>query len=67
MIPPGLAHGFVVLSDIADFEYKCTDYYTPGFEGCLAWNDPTVNIDWPINFTPQLSTKDLQGSLLSEL
>jgi len=60
-IPPGLAHGFVVLSDIADFEYKCTDYYTPGFEGCLAWNDPDINIKWPINFSPLLSKKDDDG------
>ncbi len=60
-IPPGLAHGFVVLSDIADFEYKCTDYYTPGFEGCLAWNDPEVGIKWPIDFEPLLSEKDNKG------
>lgn len=60
-IPPGLAHGFVVLSDIADFEYKCTDYYTPGFEGCLAWNDPDVGIEWPIDFEPLLSDKDKMG------
>ncbi|MEW6485908.1 dTDP-4-dehydrorhamnose 3,5-epimerase [Tatumella ptyseos] len=60
-IPPGLAHGFVVLSDIADFEYKCTDYYTPGFEGCLAWNDPEVGIEWPIDFEPILSEKDKAG------
>lgn len=66
-IPPGLAHGFVVLSDIADFEYKCTDYYTPGFEGCLAWNDPDVNIEWPIDFEPLLSHKDLKGSFLEGL
>ncbi|MBT0723488.1 dTDP-4-dehydrorhamnose 3,5-epimerase [Rosenbergiella sp. S61] len=60
-IPPGLAHGFVVLSDIADFEYKCTDYYTPGFEGCLAWNDPSVGIEWPINHNPIVSEKDSKG------
>lgn len=66
-IPPGLAHGFVVLSDIADFEYKCTDYYTPGFEGCLAWNDPDIGIDWPIDFTPILSDKDLKGNLFKEI
>jgi len=66
-IPPGLAHGFVVLSDIADFEYKCTDYYTPGFEGCLAWNDPEVGIDWPIDFEPILSAKDNNGLSLKSL
>ena len=66
-IPPGLAHGFVVLSDIADFEYKCTDYYTPGFEGCLAWNDPQVGIEWPIDFEPLLSTKDSKGLGFMEL
>jgi len=66
-IPPGLAHGFVVLSDLADFEYKCTDYYTPGFEGCLIWNDPLINIDWPINFEPILSEKDLNGDTLKSL
>lgn len=66
-IPPGLAHGFVVLSDIADFEYKCTDFYTPGFEGCLAWNDPDVNINWPIDFSPLLSEKDKQGLLLRNI
>ena len=66
-IPPGLAHGFVVLSDIADFEYKCTDYYTPGFEGCLAWNDPEVGIEWPIDFQPILSEKDKCGSSLKNI
>jgi len=66
-IPPGLAHGFVVLSDIADFEYKCTDYYTPGFEGCLAWNDPEVGIEWPIDFVPQLSQKDSVGLKLNDI
>ncbi|HFP9387036.1 TPA: dTDP-4-dehydrorhamnose 3,5-epimerase [Raoultella planticola] len=66
-IPPGLAHGFVVLSDIADFEYKCTDYYTPGYEGCLAWNDPEVNINWPIDFLPKLSDKDAKGLSLEDV
>ena len=65
-VPPGLAHGFVVLSDIADFEYKCTDYYDPSDEGCLIWNDPTVGITWPIE-NPLLSEKDKAGLLLSEL
>lgn len=65
-IPAGLAHGFVVLSDIADFEYKCTDYYNPKTEGCLLWSDPTVNIQWPIS-NPLLSEKDKLGKLLEEL
>ncbi|OCG41681.1 dTDP-4-dehydrorhamnose 3,5-epimerase [Gilliamella sp. Bif1-4] len=65
-IPPGLAHGFAVLSDIADFEYKCTNYYDPKSEGCLLWNDPTVNISWPIS-NPLLSAKDKLGNTLQEL
>ncbi|WP_241626915.1 dTDP-4-dehydrorhamnose 3,5-epimerase [Rosenbergiella epipactidis] len=66
-IPPGLAHGFVVLSDIADFEYKCTDYYTQGFEKCLAWNDPDIGVEWPIDFEPILSQKDSEGFALAEI
>lgn len=65
-IPPGLAHGFVVLSDIADFEYKCTDYYNPAHEGCLLWNDPAVGIQWPLE-NPLLSEKDKVGNLLKDL
>ena len=65
-LPPGLAHGFVVTSETADFEYKCTDYYDPTDEGCLIWNDPDVGIDWPIE-EPVLSEKDQQGSLLKDL
>ncbi|MEH2919976.1 dTDP-4-dehydrorhamnose 3,5-epimerase [Samsonia erythrinae] len=65
-LPPGLAHGFVVLSDIADFEYKCTDYYDPSDEGCLLWNDPEIGIKWPIQ-TPLLSEKDKAGKLFKEL
>lgn len=65
-VPPGLAHGFVVLSEIADFEYKCTDYYNPAHEGCLIWNDPEINIEWP-NISPLLSDKDKQGKTLKEL
>lgn len=66
-VPPGLAHGFVVLSDMADFEYKCTDYYDPTDEGCLIWNDPSVAIDWPKGIEPKLSEKDKLGLTLSEL
>lgn len=65
-IPPGLAHGFIVLSESADFEYKCTNYYDPSSEGCLIWNDPAVGIEWPIE-NPLLSEKDKVGKLLSEL
>lgn len=65
-VPPGFAHGFQVLSDFADFEYKCTDYYFPEDEGCLAWNDPQLAIDWPIQ-TPLLSAKDAKAGTLSEL
>lgn len=65
-IPPGLAHGFVVLSDIADFEYKCTDYYNPANEACLIWNDPDVGISWPVD-SPNLSEKDKLGKTLKEL
>ena len=59
-LPPGLAHGFVVTSDSADFEYKCTDYYDPNDEGCLIWNDPDIGIDWPSE-SPLLSDKDKAG------
>lgn len=59
-VPPGFAHGFVVLSDSADFEYKCTDYYDPNDEGCLIWNDPTLAITWPLD-NPLLSVKDQAG------
>lgn len=62
-IPAGLAHGFVVLSEFADFEYKCTDYYDPTSEQCLIWNDPDIDIQWPIEH-PILSDKDKQGRSL---
>ncbi len=65
-IPGGLAHGFLVLSELADFEYKCTDYYHPESEKCLVWNDPEIGINWGLNH-PILSPKDAQGKLLSEL
>lgn len=65
-VPPGLAHGFVVLSDIADFEYKCTDYYNPADEGCVKWDDPDIAIEWPIS-SPLLSDKDKKGKSLKEL
>ena len=56
-VPAGFAHGFCVLSDTADVEYKCTDYYDPAGEGGLPWNDPTVGIEWPID-VPILSRRD---------
>lgn len=62
-VPPGFAHGFYVTSEVADFQYKCTDIYHPASEVCLAWDDPTVGIDWPIprDEPPQLSEKDTLG------
>jgi dTDP-4-dehydrorhamnose 3,5-epimerase len=61
-IPPGLAHGFLVLSDSADFLYKTTDYYAPKHERCIAWDDPTLAIRWPLDGTaPTLSAKDGAG------
>lgn len=57
-IPPGMAHGFVVLSDVAHFHYKCTDYYRPDEEGSIKWDDPEIGIDWPIDFEPLVSAKD---------
>jgi dTDP-4-dehydrorhamnose 3,5-epimerase len=65
-VPPGFAHGFVVLSDTAEFLYKTTDYWAPEFERSIAWNDPTINIQWPIQGEPALSAKDQQGKLLKE-
>ena len=65
-IPPGFAHGFVVLSDTADFLYKTTAYYAPEHERCLLWNDPTVNVAWPIDFAPALSGKDKLGVAWAE-
>ena len=61
-VPPGLAHGFLVLSDSADFLYKTTDYYAPAHERCIAWNDPSLAIAWPLRGeTPLLSGKDAAG------
>jgi dTDP-4-dehydrorhamnose 3,5-epimerase len=64
-VPPGLAHGFVVLSETADFLYKTTDYYYPEHERAIAWNDPTLNITWPIQGEPTLSVKDQPGNAMS--
>ncbi|MDB9916171.1 dTDP-4-dehydrorhamnose 3,5-epimerase [Pseudomonadales bacterium] len=65
-VPPGFAHGFVVLSDAADFEYKCTDYYDPSDEGSILWSDPDLDIPWPIA-NPVLSTKDESAKRLVDL
>ena len=65
-VPPGYAHGFLVLSEFADFEYKCTDYYDPADEGALAWNDPEVAISWPLE-NPRLSAKDSAAPTLEQL
>lgn len=65
-IPPGYAHGFVVLSETVDFEYKCTDYYRPDDEIGVIWNDPEIGIAWPLD-NPTLSDKDLALPRLSEL
>ncbi len=63
-VPPGFAHGFVVLSESADFLYKTNDYYAPEYERCIAWNDPAIGIQWPLDVAPQLSAKDMLGHLL---
>lgn len=60
-VPAGLAHGFVVLSETAEFLYKTTDYYAPAHERCIMWNDPDLAIQWPISGEPLLSGKDQQG------
>ncbi len=65
-VPEGFAHGFVVLSDFAEFLYKTTDYYTPSAERSIRWDDPTLAIDWELTEAPQLSAKDQAASLLSE-
>ena len=65
-IPEGFAHGFVVLSETADFLYKTTDYWVAEHERCILWNDPSLAIDWSIQNAPSLSAKDQAGSLFSE-
>ncbi|MNF38521.1 dTDP-4-dehydrorhamnose 3,5-epimerase [compost metagenome] len=65
-VPKGFAHGFVVLSDFAEFLYKTTDYYTPNAERCIRWDDPDLAIDWQLNEPPQLSAKDKVGKSLKE-
>ncbi len=66
-VPPGFAHGFVVLSETADFLYKTTDYYAPQFERSILWNDAQIGIEWPdIGMEPKLSAKDAVGAVLKE-
>ena len=64
-VPPGFAHGFQVMSDSADFEYKCTDYYDSSDEGAVLWNDPSLGIKWPLE-NPKLSKKDSEALTLLE-
>jgi dTDP-4-dehydrorhamnose 3,5-epimerase len=66
-IPEGFAHGFLVLSETAEFLYKTTDYWAPEFERCLRWDDSTVAIQWPLHGEPNLSAKDRQGRAFGEL
>jgi dTDP-4-dehydrorhamnose 3,5-epimerase len=65
-VPEGFAHGFVVLSEAAEFLYKTTDYWAPEFERSIAWNDPAIGIQWPIDGAPSLSAKDQAGKLMEQ-
>jgi dTDP-4-dehydrorhamnose 3,5-epimerase len=65
-VPPGFAHGFLVLSETADFLYKTTEYYAPEHERCIAWNDPTLQIEWPVAGSPLVSAKDAAGLSVQE-
>lgn len=65
-VPPGFAHGFLVLSDSAEFLYKTTDYYAPQHERCIVWNDPDLGIHWPVEKVPVLSDKDQRGQLFRD-
>lgn len=65
-IPEGFAHGFLVMSEYAEFLYKATDYWAPEHERCILWNDPDLNIEWPLTADPLLSTKDALGKLLHD-
>jgi dTDP-4-dehydrorhamnose 3,5-epimerase len=66
-IPTGFAHGFITLSETAELLYKTTDYYAPEYERCIAWNDPEIGINWPLDQTPVLSDKDQQGVSLESI
>lgn len=65
-VPPGFAHGFLVISDSADFLYKTTDYYAPEYERCINWNDADIGINWPLTMDPQLSGRDQAGRGLAQ-
>jgi len=67
-VPPGFGHGFLVLSETAEFEYKCTDYYAPNFERAIRWDDPDIGIEWPLldGQQPILSSKDADAPFLSD-
>jgi dTDP-4-dehydrorhamnose 3,5-epimerase len=65
-VPPGFAHGFVVMSESADFLYKTTDYYAPQHERAIAWNDPAIGIEWPAGMQPRLSAKDMAAVALAD-
>ena len=65
-VPEGFAHGFVVTSDSAEFLYKTTDYWAPEYERCIAWNDPAIGIEWPVDVEPILSEKDKRGVMLAD-
>ena len=65
-VPAGFAHGFLVLSDFAEFLYKTTDFYAPQYECCIRWDDPAVGIEWPLEGEPLLSAKDMQGVNLNQ-
>ena len=68
-IPPGFAHGFYVISEVAEFQYKCTDYYAPECERSIRWDDPALGIEWPLinGEHPQLSAKDAAASGMESL
>ena len=65
-VPPGFAHGFIVLSETADLTYKCTTYYALAYDRSIAWNDPAIGIDWPLIGAPQLSAKDAAAPRLAD-
>lgn len=65
-IPPGFAHGFIVMSETALFHYKCTDFYSPTYEFTIRWDDPDIGIEWPVD-NPSLSAKDRNGLLLGDV
>lgn len=65
-VPAGFAHGFLVLSDFAEFLYKTTDFYAPQHECCIRWDEPAIGIDWPLESAPLLSAKDAQGASLNQ-